>query len=92
MFPAPLSAALKPVTAQREIGSDPIFPTMDTAAITELAGRYTAAWNSGHPDRVAAEASTYPLTAQPIYCRRPTATDQPPCRPEYSWCATAPPP
>jgi uncharacterized protein (TIGR02246 family) len=27
---------------------------MDTPAITELAGRYTAAWNSGHPDRVAA--------------------------------------
>jgi len=29
-------------------------PEMDAAAIRELAGRYTAAWNSGNPDRVAA--------------------------------------
>jgi len=42
--------------------------SMDNTAVTELAGRYTAAWNSGNPDRVAgffAEGATLSVNGSP---------------------------
>ncbi len=41
---------------------------MDSRAFTELAGRYTAAWNSGKPERVAgffAEGATLSVNGVP---------------------------